>query len=185
MNYTIDELKKEYSMLDIKTAEEFAKEAIKKLQAEKCEHALDLIRMLLVLTLAHGDRQLAESIINSKYKSLENCFKHVKKWAKEKATAGCAVLDHEEVLSEAIHYYVDMPDEEEKTKNPCFVPPKPKENTPSLFDNTNEDAKEARQAKTEKGNRDNQLHAAPSMIAAKSEPAKKKIAEQSSLISLF
>ena len=81
MNYTIDELKKEYSMLDIETADELTKGAIKKLQTEKCEHALDLIRMLLVLTLSHGDRQLAESIINSKYKSIENCFKHVKKWA--------------------------------------------------------------------------------------------------------
>ena len=64
MNYTIDELKKEYSMLDIENTDDFTKEAIKKLQAEKCEHALDLIRMLLVLTLSHGDRQLAESIIN-------------------------------------------------------------------------------------------------------------------------
>ena len=64
MNYTIDELKKEYSMLDIETTDDFTKEAIKKLQAEKCEHALDLIRMLLVLTLPPGDRQLAERILN-------------------------------------------------------------------------------------------------------------------------
>ena len=31
MNYTIDELKKEYSMLDIENTDDFTKEAIKKL----------------------------------------------------------------------------------------------------------------------------------------------------------
>ena len=37
MNYTIDELKKEYSMLDIETTDDFTKEAIKKLIFEYVE----------------------------------------------------------------------------------------------------------------------------------------------------
>ena len=180
MNYTIDELKKEYSMLDIETTDDFTKEAIKKLQAEKCEHALDLIRMLLVLTLSHGDSQLAESIINSKYKSIENCFKHVKKWAKEKATAGCAVIDHEEVMSEAIHYYVDMEDKEEKSPSKNITIPNQAQRTPSLFDSSNEAAASATSAQTPKTDKAFAYSNKP-----KEEPAKKQADNQNNLISLF
>ena len=179
MNYTIDELKKEYSMLDIETTDDFTKEAIKKLQAEKCEHALDLIRMLLVLTLSHGDRQLAESIINSKYKSIENCFKHVKKWAKEKATAGCAVIDHEEVMSEAIHYYVDMEDKAPQAPKQNTALSKPK-SSPSLFDTNQSDLNST----TALSNTSIMHKKQPNSSTIASKPSQKS-AEANGLISLF
>ena len=89
--------------------------------------------MMLVLTLIGGDNQLAEKINASQYKSLSLCFSHIKDWAKKRAIKGCAAIDHEEVLSEAIHYYIDVED---------AAPPVPKQNsalsksnnTPSLFD---------------------------------------------------
>ena len=59
-----------------------------------------------------------------------------KRLGKKRAIKGCAAIDHEEVLSEAIHYYVDVED---------AAPPVPKQNTalsksnnePSLFEAKN------------------------------------------------
>ena len=133
MTYSIAELKKEYDSIAIDEATPEIKNAIEKLKAESAENVVDLIRMMLVLTLVNGDNQLAEKINASHYKSLSLCFSHIKDWAKKKAIKGCAAIDHEEVLSEAIHYYVDVED---------AAPPVPKQNAalsksnnaPSLFD---------------------------------------------------
>lgn len=110
MTYSIAELKKEYDSIAIDEATPEIKNAIEKLKAESAENAVDLIRMMLVLTLVNGDNQLAEKIYSSRYKSLSLCFSHIKDWAKKKAIQGCAAIDHEDVLSEAIHYYVDIED---------------------------------------------------------------------------
>ena len=122
-----------YNHISISEAQPEVKNAIEKLKTEKAEDAIDLIRMMLVLTLIGGDNQLAEKINASQYKSLSLCFSHIKDWAKKRAIKGCAAIDHEEVLSEAIHYYIDVED---------AAPPVPKQNsalsksnnTPSLFD---------------------------------------------------
>ena len=133
MPYSINERKTEYNHISISEAPPEVKNAIEKLKTEKAEDAIDLIRMMLVLTLIGGDNQLAEKINASQYKSLSLCFSHIKDWAKKRAIKGCAAIDHEEVLSEAIHYYIDVED---------AAPPVPKQNsalsksnnTPSLFD---------------------------------------------------
>ena len=133
MPYSVNELETEYNHISISEAPPEVKNAIEKLKTEKAEDAVDLIRMMLILTLIGGDNQLAEKINASQYKSLSLCFSHIKDWAKKKAIKGCAAIDHEEVLSEAIHYYIDVED---------AAPPVPKQNsalsksnnTPSLFD---------------------------------------------------
>ena len=133
MPYSVNELKTEYNHISISEAPPEVKNAIEKLKTEKAEDAVDLIRMMLILTLIGGDNQLAEKINASQYKSLSLCFSHIKDWAKKRAIIGCAAIDHEEVLSEAIHYYVDVED---------AAPPVPKQkaalsksnNAPSLFE---------------------------------------------------
>lgn len=180
MNCSIEELKSEYARLNTNACEETIKEAITKLETEKCENTLALIKMLLVLTLNKGDGQLADCIINAKYKSLAKCFNHIKIWAKERATAGCAVIDHEEVLSEAIHYYVDMEDKEDKAPSKNITIPKPAQSTPSLFDSVNDEAgsaPSAQQPKTNKAFACNTKH--------KDEREIKQSAIQNNLISLF
>ena len=180
MNYSIEELKDKYATLNTNACEETIKEAITKLEAEKCENAIALIRMLLVLTLSEGDMQLADCIINAKYKSLAKCFNHIKMWAKERATAGCAVIDHEEVLSEAIHYYVDMEDKEEKALKTTITIPKPAQSAPSLFDSANDEARSAQGAETPKTTKAFALNTKP-----KEERAVKQSTSQNNLISLF
>ena len=123
MPYSVNELKTEYNHISISEATPEVKNAIEKLKTEKAEDAVDLIRMMLVLTLIGGDNQLAEKINASQYKSLSLCFSHIKDWAKKRAIKGCAAIDHEEVLSEAIHYYIDVED---------AAPPVPKQNS-ALF----------------------------------------------------
>ena len=133
MTYSIAELKKEYDSIAIDKAIPEIKNAIKKLKAETAENAVDIVRMLLVLTLARGDKQLAEKINYSKHKSLAQCFSHIRDWAKAKTIKGCAVIDHEDVLSEAIHYYVDIEDKAPQVPKQNTISSKPK-STPSLFD---------------------------------------------------
>ena len=180
MNYSIEELKNKYAKLNTNAYEEAIKEAITKLEAEKCENALALIKMILVLTLSEGDRQLADCIINAKYKSLAKCFNHIKMWAKERATADCAVIDHEEVLSEAIHYYVDMDDKEEKALKTTITIPKPAQSAPSLFESANTEEINTPGAQTPKATKAFALNTKP-----KEERAVKQSTSQNNLISLF
>ena len=135
MTYSIAELKKEYDSIAIDEATPEIKNAIEKLKAESAENAVDLIRMMLVLTLVNGDNQLAEKIYSSRYKSLSLCFSHIKDWAKKKAIQGCAAIDHEDVLSEAIHYYVDI--EDTAPTAPKNTARSKSNNAPSLFDANN------------------------------------------------
>lgn len=180
MNYSIEELKNKYARLNTNACEETIKEAITKLETEKCDNALALIKMLLVLTLNKGDRQLADCIINAKYKSLAKCFNHIKMWAKEQATAGCAVIDHEEVLSEAIHYYVDMEDKEEKALKTGITIPKPAQSAPSLFDSSSDEKSNAQGTETPKATKAFAFNTKP-----KEERAVKQSTSQNNLISLF
>ena len=135
MTYSIAELKKEYDSISIDEALPDINNAIEKLKAETAENAVELVRMLLVVTLSRGDKQLAEKINTSKYKSLAQCFSHIRDWAKEKAIKGCAVIDHEDVLSEAIHYYVDI--EDTAPTAPKNTARSKSNNAPSLFDANN------------------------------------------------
>ena len=178
MTYSIAELKKEYDSIAIDKAIPEIKNAIEKLKTETAENAVELVRMLLVVTLSRGDKQLAEKINSSKYKSLAQCFSHIRDWAKAKAIKGCAVIDHEDVLSEAIHYYVDMEDK---------VPHAPKQNTalskpkssPSLFDNN-----QSAPSTTPLSNTTIMPKKQPNSGTIASKPSQKS-AEANGLISLF
>ena len=179
MTYSIAELKKEYDSIAIDEATPEIKNAIEKLKAESAENAVDLVRMMLVLTLVHGDNQLAEKINSSRYKSLSLCFSHIKDWAKKKAIQGCAAIDHEDVLSEAIHYYVDMEDKSPQAPNQNTALSKPK-SSPSLFDTNQSDLNST----TALSNTSIMLKKQPnsSTIASKSSH---KATEANGLISIF
>lgn len=179
MTYSIAELKKEYYSIAIDEATPEIKNAIEKLKAESAENAVDLIRMMLVLTLARGDKQLAEKINYSKHKSLAQCFSHIRDWAKAKAIKGCAVIDHEDVLSEAIHYYVDIEDKAPQVPKQNTVPSKPK-STPSLFDENL-----SNQASTPALSNASIIPKKSSNNSAPCSKPQQKNAEASNLISLF
>ena len=179
MTYSIAELKKEYDSIAIDEATPEIKNAIEKLKAESAENAVDLIRMMLVLTLVNGDNQLAEKINSSKYKSLAQCFSHIRDWAKAKATKGCAVIDHEDVLSEAIHYYVDMEDKAPQSPKQNTAISKPK-SAPSLF----EENQSTKKSTTTLSNALIIPKKHPNSSAQASKPSQ-KATEANSLISLF
>lgn len=180
MTYSIAELKKEYDSIAIDKAIPEIKNAIEKLKTETAENAVELVRMLLVVTLSQGDKQLAEKINSSKYKSLAQCFSHIRDWAKAKAIKGCAVIDHEDVLSEAIHYYVDMEDKAPQTpkqQNTALSKPK---SAPSLFDENQSTEKST----TPLSNASIMPIKHPNSSTMASKPSQ-KTAEANSLISLF
>lgn len=178
MTYSIDELKKEYDSISIDAAMPEIKNAIEKLKAETAENAVELIRMLLVVTLSRGDKQLAEKINSSQHKSLAQCFSHIRDWAKAKATKGCAVIDHEDVLSEAIHYYVDMEDKAPQSPKQNTAISKPK-SAPSLFEENQNAPSSTPISKTLIMPKKQ-----PNSSAPASKPSQ-KTAEASNLISLF
>ena len=179
MTYSIAELKIEYDSISIDETLPDIKNAIEKLKGETAENAVELVRMLLVVTLSRGDKQLAEKINSSKYKSLAQCFSHIRDWAKAKAIKSCAVIDHDDVLSEAIHYYVDMEDKAPQAPKQNTALSKPK-SSPSLFDTNQSDLNST----TALSNTSIMLKKQPnsSTIASKSSH---KATEANGLISLF
>ena len=179
MTYSIAELKKEYDSISIDEALPDINNAIEKLKAETAENAVELVRMLLVVTLSRGDKQLAEKINSSKFKSLEQCFSHIRDWAKEKAIKSCAVIDHEDVLSEAIHYYVDMEDKAPQAPKQNTALSKPK-SSPSLFDTNQSDLNST----TALSNTSIMHKKQPNSSTIASKPSQKS-AEANGLISLF
>ena len=49
-----------------------------------------------------------------KNKTMATCWRHITEWARKRAVNNCAMIAKEEVLSEAIHYFLDV---EEKAVN--------------------------------------------------------------------
>lgn len=104
--------------------------AIEKLKSEdKLTGGIAKLRDLLVEALGKGDEQLANAVMDEK-KSMETCFSHIKNWARSQAVAGCAMIDSDSVLGEAIHYFLDVKEEAKKAaaKKPSVQISKPVEN---------------------------------------------------------
>ena len=101
MTYSIAELKIEYDSISIDETLPDIKNAIEKLKGETAENAVELVRMLLVVTLSRGDKQLAEKINSSKYKSLAQCFSHIRDWAKAKAIIHAAMSTTTSLMSQS------------------------------------------------------------------------------------
>ena len=88
--------------------------AIEKLKSEaNLSGGIAKLRDLLVEALGKGDEQLANAVMDEK-KNMTTCFKHITNWARSKAVAGCAMIDSDSVLGEAIHYFLDVKEEEKK-----------------------------------------------------------------------
>ena len=87
--------------------------AIEKLNSEECKDSVFKLKNLLIEKVK-TDEHLATSILDDK-KSMQTCFKYILEWARKLATNGCYVAEDNDVLSKAIHYFLDV---EEKKIEP-------------------------------------------------------------------
>lgn len=100
--------------------EEKISKAIEKLKAEVCDDHMERLKKMIIKELEKQDVQLAEGVLLN-FKSMKTCWKHIVEWARKKAVNNCAMIEDADVLSEAIHYFVDveekMPIEAKKVDN--------------------------------------------------------------------
>lgn len=124
MGETIEQVMARYNSINLALLPQVSQEAIKKLRESKTNKHTELIVAGLVLAIADGDEGLAQKIVSQQEKTLSTCYAHIKSWAMKKAIDGCAAIDHEDVWSEAIHYYLDVV-EKKSTPLPVkkFEPP--------------------------------------------------------------
>lgn len=81
--------------------------AIEKLTAEACDDPMERLKKMILKELEKKDLQLAEGIL-VQLKTMKTCWKHIVEWARKRAVNNCAMIEDSEVLSEAIHYFVDV-----------------------------------------------------------------------------
>lgn len=103
--------------------EEKISAAIEKLKAETCDDPMERLKKMILKELEKQDIQLAEGVL-AQLKSMKTCWKHIVEWARKRAVNNCAMIEDAEVLSEAIHYFVDV--EEKPPAEVKQVPAKPK-----------------------------------------------------------
>ena len=103
--------------------------ATEKLMEEETTGGTEELKRMLIDALDGQDLQLAEHIME-KNKTMATCWKHITEWARKKAVNNCAMIAKEEVLSEAIHYFLDVDEKVVteikpivgKPKKPSFTP---------------------------------------------------------------
>ena len=124
MGETQEQVMARYNNINLAVLPEVSRKAIEKLRSEKTNAMTELLRATIALAIADGDETLAQRIVSSTNKTLSTCWKHVSNWAQQQPKIGmCAAINHEDVGSEAIHYYLDV---EEKVM-PVRLPVKPVE----------------------------------------------------------
>ena len=107
--------------------EEKLSKAIEKLKDEACVDSMERLKKMIIKEIEKKDAQLAEGVLTP-LKSMKTCWKHIVEWARKKAVNNCAMIEDVDVLSEAIHYFVDI--EEKPPVEVKKVESKPK-NTPA------------------------------------------------------
>lgn len=112
MGETIEQVEAKYNAIVLSTLPQVSQEAIKKLKDSKTDKQSYLIMIGLVLAIAEGDETLAQKALDEN-KTIDTCREHVVNWAKKQAIKNAAMINHEDVWSEAIHYFLDV---EEKPK---------------------------------------------------------------------
>lgn len=144
MGETLNETKARYKAINFMSLLEVSKKAINKLEAEKCPN--EALKIMLVLAIADGDEELANKVLTETNKSLDKCWKHIIAWARKQAVNSCAVIDNEEVCSEAIHYYLDVIEKPisitpatPKVVEPEIEDPVEDDGSMSLFGDTDDD----------------------------------------------
>ena len=116
-------------IVEVSEMEDMVLIATEKLMEEATSGGAEELKRMIIDALDGQDLQLAEHIME-KNKTMATCWKHITEWARKKAVNNCAVIAKEEVLSEAIHYFLDV---EEKgateikpivsnAKKPSFIP---------------------------------------------------------------
>lgn len=122
MGETQEQVMARYNNINIAVLPEVSRKAIEKLRSEKTDDMTELLRALVVLAIADGDETLAQRIVSSANKTLATCWSHIVSWLQKKPRKGNALaVNHEDVASEAIHYYLDV---EEKPQKPMTLPTK-------------------------------------------------------------
>lgn len=133
MGESVEETKARYKAINFMSLPEVSKQAINKLEAEKCPS--EELKILLVLAIAEGDEELAKKVLSETNKSLEKCWSHIFSWARKRSKGNYAALNSEDVCSEAIHYYLEVVE-----KAPVVAPkPTPKVIEPEIEDPVEDD----------------------------------------------
>lgn len=116
--------------------------AMEKLKNEPCKDAMDRLKKMVLSELEKEDIQLAEGVL-APLKSMQSCWKHIVEWARKKAINNCAMIEDAEVLSEAIHYFVDVEEKAPEKIRPVSSTPKcTPENRPKITSVTSKTTKD-------------------------------------------
>ena len=129
-------------ILEVSEMEDLVLMATEKLMEEDATGGAEELKRMLIDALDGQDLQLAEHIME-KNKTMATCWRHITEWARKRAVNNCAMIAKEEVLSEAIHYFLDVEEKVaseikpivSKPKKPLLTP----ENRPVLSEKVNSD----------------------------------------------
>ena len=97
--------------------------ATEKLMEEDTTGGAEELKRMLIDALDGQDLQLAEHIME-KNKTMATCWRHITEWARKRAVNNCAMIAKEEVLSEAIHYFLDVEEKVVSEIKPIVSNPK-------------------------------------------------------------
>ena len=110
-------------ILEVNEMEDLVLMATEKLMEEDTTGGAEELKRMLIDALDGQDLQLAEHLME-KNKTMATCWRYITEWARKRAVNNCAMIAKEEVLSEAIHYFLDVEEKVVSEIKPIVSNPK-------------------------------------------------------------